>query len=44
MLQSKGAMMRSELDSTSMKTKSFDKEIERAKNKETLKMVLKRRK
>jgi hypothetical protein len=44
MLQSKGAMMRSELDSTSMKTKSSDKEIERAKNKETLKRVLKRRK
>jgi hypothetical protein len=44
MLQSKGAMMRSELDSTSMKTKSSDKEIERAKNKETLKKVLKRRK
>jgi len=42
MLQSKGAMMRSELDSTSMKTKStLNKEIEKTKKKETLKRVLK---
>jgi hypothetical protein len=42
MLQSKGAMMRSELDSTSMRTKSTSaKEIERTKNREALKKVLK---